>query len=93
MFNRKWFRVLILVLATTPTGWALEPSDRGEQWAQAPQAEKIRLSAVLARELGGSAWMYVQCLDSAFADPAYDDTSTIIIAVAERCHREEPPPQ
>lgn len=93
MFNRKWSRFLIPVLVTAPLGWALEPSDPGEQWAQASQAEKIRLSAVLARELGGSAWKYVRCLDSIFVNTTYEKTTTIIIAAAEQCYREEPPSQ
>jgi hypothetical protein len=58
-----------VVLAAGPA-WALSDADTGIHWVQASSRQKIQVTNILSRELGGDPGKYVQCLDKMFADPA-----------------------
>ncbi len=87
MLSRKTIPCLVLVLAATPRVSALDAHDSGEQWVQASEGQKARVSAEFVQQMGGSAWHYVQCLNDFFADQANAKIS--VEEAATLCNNEE----
>jgi hypothetical protein len=62
--------------------WAIVAADVGGVWVQAQWKDKIQLTNILSRELGGDPGMYLNCLEKTFQDPA-NATKTIMEAAKE----------
>ncbi len=67
--------------------WAIVPADVGGVWVQAPWRDKLELTSVISRQLGGSPNMYLNCLEKTFQDPA--NANKTIIEAAKECKAKE----
>jgi hypothetical protein len=64
---RNIFSILVLVSALTGSpAWALTDADTGAEWLQATVNQKIAVTNILSRELGGDPRVYQTCLDQIF---------------------------
>ncbi len=68
--------------------WAIVGADTGGVWVQASTKDKIQLTNIISRELGGNPEMYQNCLDKMFQDPA--NLNKTIIEVAKECRAKNP---
>jgi len=68
--------------------WAIVGADTGGVWVQATTNDKITLTNIISRELGGSPQMYQTCLDKMFQDQA--NLNKTIIEVAKECKAKNP---
>ena len=75
----------LLVTSVLPTGEAaaLAGADTGGMWVQAPWKNKIELTNVISRELGGKPSMYLDCLEKTFRNSARSDET--ILQAAKAC--------
>ena len=84
-------RVLgLLVLASvlmTGLALALSDNDNGGQWVQAPTQQRVAVTNILSRALGGDPMKYMQCLDKIFADPKNANVS--IREAAQQCKAQQ----
>lgn len=81
--------VLIIGLALLAgDAWAIVGADTGGVWVQATTKDKIALTNVSSRELGGGPQMYQSCLDKMFQDPT--NLNKQIIEVAKECKAKNP---
>lgn len=63
--------------------WAIVGADVGGVWVQATWRDKLELTSVISRQLGGSPNMYLNCLEKTFQDPA--NANQTIIETAKAC--------
>lgn len=78
--------VLGLALAAGPA-WALSEADTGAEWVQAPSPQKVAVSNILSRQIGGDPWKLMQCLDQMFAGGA--NASMTIRQAAQQCRAQQ----
>ena len=62
---------------------AIVGADTGVVWVQAPWKNRIELTNILSRELGGVPSMYLRCVDRTFRIPAAAHET--ILAAAQAC--------
>ena len=74
--------ILALFLMAGPV-WAIVGADVGGVWVQAQWKDKLALTSIISRELGGSPDMYLNCLEKTFQDPA--NSNKTIIDAAKEC--------
>jgi len=63
--------------------WAIVTADVGGVWVQAQWKDKIQLTNIISRELGGSPEIYLNCLEKTFQDPA--NAGKTIMEAAKEC--------
>ncbi len=90
MAHFRRMRGMILVgglLAGSALGWrtadAIVAADTGGVWVQAPLKNRIELTNILSRDLGGDPTMYLHCVDQTFRNPAAANET--ILAAAKAC--------
>jgi len=79
---RNILSILVLGFALTGTpAWALTDADSGAEWLQATVNQKIAVTNILSRELGGDPRDYQTCLDQIFTPGSPNLRMTIRNAV------------
>ena len=86
--KRQVLGLLMLWSALTAgPAWALSDADNGGQWVQASSQQRVAVSNILSRALGGDPMKYLQCLDKTFADPK--NASMSIREAAQQCKAQQ----
>ncbi len=82
--KKRWLFALILGGSLmTGTAWGIVGADTGGVWIESSWKDKIELTNIISRELGGSPEMYLNCLEKTFQDSA--NTNLTIIDAAKAC--------
>ncbi len=68
--------------------WAIVGADIGGVWVQATWKDKLELTNIISRELGGSPDMYLNCLENMFQDPT--NLNKTILQAAKECRTKNP---
>ncbi len=81
--------VLIVGMALAGgNAWAIVGADIGGVWVQATWKDKLELTNIISRELGGSPDMYLNCLEKMFQDPT--NLNKTILEAAKECKAKNP---